>query len=166
MSEHFIITIDAAHLRIYSPRQEPGQFTPGFDQVEGMDFPLGRRSYTDRETDMAGRFQSSKNQAAAAGAPGVGSAQTAARSGMSIDERLPMKREEGRRRARDLAVEIEGFLSSRPHATWDFAAGPDLNNSVLEQLSPGVRQRLRRSVAKDLVNQGVEQLRVHFSEAR
>ncbi len=160
MSEHFIITADAGHLRIYAERQEPGQYTPGVQEVESVDFPQGRKSYTDRETDVAGRFQSSKHQSAAPGAPAGASA--AGRSGMSIDERLPMKREEGRRRARDLASEIDAFLLSRPAATWDFAAGPDLHGTILEQLSPDVRRRLRRALAKDLVNQATHQLRSHF----
>jgi hypothetical protein len=158
MSEHFIVAADAGHLRIYAERLLPGQFTPGYDQVEAMDFPAGRSSYTDRESDMAGRFQSSKQQGLAPGSP-------TARTGMSIDERLPMKREEARRRARDLAKEIDAFLSKRPGATWDFAAGPELNHPIADQLSPEVRRRLRYSIAKDIVNQAADQLRAHFASA-
>lgn len=33
----------------------------------------------------------------------------------------------------------------------------------VELLSPGVRQRLRRSVAKSLVNQRVDEVRAHFA---
>lgn len=160
MSEHYIVTVDAGHLRIYQESTTPGQLTPSLRQVEAMDFPAGRQSYTDRDTDMAGRFQSSKHQSVAPGAPG-GTA--AGRSGMSIDERLPMQREEARRRARDLAAEIDSFFLKRPDATWDFAAGPDLNGVVLEQLTPQVRQRIKRSVAKDLVNHRTDELRAHFS---
>ena len=155
MNSHYFVTVDAGHLRIYVERRAPGQQTPALDQVESMDFPAGVRSYNERDTDQAGRFGSSKHPAAASGAP-------TARSGMSIDERLPMKREEAKRRARDLAVEIEAFLAQHPAATWDFAAGPELNGVVLEQLSPGVRQRLKRSLAKDLVNQRNGDLRAHF----
>ena len=42
MSEHFIVTLDQGHLRIYVERQSPEQFTPGLEQVEAMDFPAGR----------------------------------------------------------------------------------------------------------------------------
>ena len=163
MSEHYIVTIDAGHLRIYAEHQDAGQFAPALRQVEALDFPGGRRSYTDRETDAAGRFQSSKHQAAASGPPTAGSAGTAARSGMSIDERLPMQREESRRQAGNLAAEIDQFFRSRPEATFDFAAGPDLNGTVLERLSPEVRSRIKRSVAKDLVHHRVDELRAHFS---
>jgi hypothetical protein len=156
MREHYIVTVDHGHLRIYIERSSPGQRTPALDPVEAMDFPQGKKSYTDRETDMAGRFASSKHQAPGPGNP-------TARTGMSIDERLPMQREESRRRAREIAAEIDAFFQQRRDASWDFAAGPDLNGIVLELLSPAVRQRVRRSVAKDLVHQRGEAVRAHFA---
>src|SRR5947209_4206783 len=100
MSEHHIVAVDHGHLRIYAEQRQPGQTTPGLRQVEAMDFPAGKNSYVDRDTDMAGRFPSSKHQGPAPGAP-------TGRTGMSIDERLPMQREESRRRAKEIAAEIE-----------------------------------------------------------
>src|SRR5438046_2348355 len=116
MSEHYIVTVDHGHLRIFADRLPAGQVTPALEQVQAMDFPLGKRDPSDRDTDAAGRFASSKTQAAGAGAP-------TARQGMSIDERLPMRQEESRRRAKELAAEIDAFFRQRPEATWDFAAG-------------------------------------------
>lgn len=159
MSAHFIVTLDHGHLRIYAERQSPGQRSPGLEQVEAMDFPQGKAGYTDRETDMAGRFPSSKRRAPGPGAAGAG----LGHSGMSIDERLPMQREEDRRRAKELAAEIDAFFRGRADATWDFAAGPELNSVVLELISRDVRFRLRRSISKDLVNQRVEEVRAHFT---
>ena len=157
MREHYIVTADHGHLRIYVERQPLGQREPGLDQVEAMDFPqAGKKGGIERETDMAGRFASSKHQMAAPGSP-------TARTGMSIDERLPMQREEARRRAKELASQIETFLQQRPNATWDFAAGPELNTAVMELLAPAVRQRVRRSIAKDLVNQHGDHVRAHFA---
>ena len=69
MSDHYFITADQGHLRIYVVRTAPGQREAALDPVESMDFPAGVKGYTDRETAMAGRFQGSRNQAAAAGAP-------------------------------------------------------------------------------------------------
>src|SRR5215213_4946755 len=106
MSEHFVVAVDHGHLRIYVERRAPGQ-TTGLDQVEAMDFPAGKRSYADRDTDMAGRFASSKHQSPGPGNP-------TARTGMSIDERLPMQREESRRRVKELAAEIDAFFQGRP----------------------------------------------------
>jgi hypothetical protein len=158
MSEHYIVAVDHGHLRIYVERNSPGQRTPALDRVEAMDFPAGKKGYTDRETDMAGRFASSKHQSPAPGGP-------TQRTGMSIDERMPMEREEARRRAKELAAEIDAFFQRRPDATWDFAAGPELNGTVLDLLSAQVRQRVRRSVTKDLVNQRGDEVRAHFAGA-
>lgn len=160
MNEHFFVTADHAHLRIYLPRQEPGQREPALDLVESMDFPFGKASYTARDTSMAGRFQGSRHQA-----PGPGAPTDAGRTGMSIDERLPMQREEERRRGRDVAERIEAFFASRPTATWDFAAPAEFRHVVTEQVSNRVRDRLRREIAKDLVNQSTEQLRAHYVAA-
>ncbi len=159
MSDHYFITADQGHLRIYVVRTAPGQREAALDPVESMDFPAGVKGYTDRETAMAGRFQGSRNQAAAAGAPGPGPA----RAGMSIDERLPMQREESRRRARDVAAEIETFLAARPDTSWDFAGPAEFHQAVIEHISARVRNRLRRTIPKDLVNQRAEDLRAHFA---
>src|SRR5438105_4334416 len=126
MSEHYIVALDQGHLRIYLERRGPGQFTPGLEQVEAMDFPLGKKSYTANEAAPAGRFPQLRGQ----------------HPGKSIDERLPMKEEADRRRAHELAVQVEAFLGGRPEASWDFAAGPEIHRTVLEQLSPASRRRL------------------------
>ena len=123
-----------------------------------MDFPEGRQGYTDNESDMAGRFHNSKHQMRAQGAPG-------ARTGMSIDERLPMQREAERRNLDDVSREIATFLSLRPEASWDFAAGPTSHNAILERMPTTIRTRLRSSLPKDLVNQPLTDLRERFRRA-
>jgi hypothetical protein len=163
MSDHYIVTADHAHLRIFAERQPPGQQQPALEQIEAMDFPQGKHGYSDRDTDMAGRFAGSKPQSSGPGRSGIGIGRT---GGMSIDERLPMEREERRRRAKEIAAEIDAFFAQRNNATWDFAAGPDFNSAVLELLTRDTRERLRRSVSKDLVNQRVDELRAHFAEKR
>jgi hypothetical protein len=59
MSEHYIVTADEGHLRIFMERNALEQKTPALDKIQALDFPAGKQSYTDRDTDMAGRFQSS-----------------------------------------------------------------------------------------------------------
>lgn len=158
MNAHYIVLADHAHLRVFSERTEPGQATPTLEEVFAMEFAAGRTGYTENDTDMAGRFQNSNQQQAAAGAPG-------ARAGMSIDERLPMQREHERRNLDDVAREIDVFLKLRPNASWDFAAGPGAHNALLERLSPPVGDRLQRSLPKDLVNQPVGELVERFRAA-
>ncbi|MEO6005871.1 MAG: host attachment protein [Opitutus sp.] len=121
-SEHYIVTANHGHLRIFRFQQPTGHSPPAFEEVQSLDFPAGRQSYTDRDTDMAGRFQGSKQQGRGPGAP-------TARTGMSIDERLPMQREEERRQVTNVSETIDSFLQARPEATWDFAAGPEIHRS-------------------------------------
>lgn len=158
MKPHYIVIADQAHLRIFTERSAAGQSTPTLEEVFAMDFSEARQSYTDNDTDMAGRFQNSKHQMRAQGAPG-------ARTGMSIDERLPLQRETERRHLDDVSREIATFLSLRPEASWDFAAGPTSHNAILERMPPTIRTRLRSSLPKDLVNQPVTELRERFHRA-
>jgi hypothetical protein len=159
MNNHYIVLADHGHLRILEQRSAPGQSTPGLVEVHAMDFPQGRMSYTDNDTDMAGRFQGSQQQGRGPGSP-------VARTGMSVDERLPMQREVERRSIDDVAGAIEAFLQGQPEATWDFAAAPQMYNAVLGELAPKTKARLQRSLAKDLVHQPASELLAHFDPNR
>jgi len=149
MSDHYIVTSDRGHLRIFAETRPPGQRTPRLETVAALDFPGGIHDYTDRDTDVAGRFP---------GAGGRG-------RGMSIDERLPMKREEERRSVRLIAGELESFFAARPQASWDLAVAPSLYNAIVQSLSPATRRRLQRVLSMDLVNQDSEEVRSHFATA-
>ena len=155
MNSHYIVIADHSRVRIFAEHSLPGQTTPGLEEVFAMDFAQGRSSYTDNDTDMAGRFQGSRQQGAAPGSP-------TARAGMSIDERLPMQREAHRRAVAEISRAIDSFLDMRPDSSWDFAAGPSMHNAILERLPSSVRSRLRTSLAKDLVKQPVAELRERF----
>jgi hypothetical protein len=157
MNEHFLVAADHGHLRIFAERGAAGQSTPVWEEINALDFPLGKTSYTQRETDVAGRFPGAKSQGGS-GAPG-----NVGRTGMSVDERLPMQREEERRRVKDIVDRLEEFFRSHAEATWELAAGPELITRVKDGVSAGVRDRLRRTIAKDLVNQNADEVRAHFS---
>ena len=149
MSEHYIVTVDRGHLRVYAENRVDSRSTPSLEVVESMDFPEGKHSYTDQDTDMAGRFPGSKGRG----------------DGMSIDERLPMKRETERRNIQLVASELNTFLQNRPNASWDLAAAPSMYRMMIDELSPDVRRRLKRALPKDLVNQRADELRAHFATA-
>jgi hypothetical protein len=160
MNEHYLVAADHGHLRIFAKRRTPSQATPALAEVDSLDFPAGKTSYTGRDTDVAGRFPSAKMQGRGIGAPG-----NVGRNGMSIDERLPMQREEERRRVKDIGERLEEFFRQRPEATWELAAGPELITQLRDGVSAGLRSRLRRTIAKDLVNQSADDVRAHFSAA-
>lgn len=149
MAEKYFVIVDRRHVRIYREETAPGQITPRLSVAHAVDLVDGHGNYWDNDTDQAGRFQGSKGRPA----------------GMSIDERLPMQEERERRIVDQLATTIEKFFAARPAAVWHFAAGPMLHNNVLEQLTPPVRERLDRSVQKELANVPTAELRGHFKLA-
>lgn len=130
---------------------------PALTELQALDFPHGVHSYVEGDTDTAGRFQGSSQQGHGPGAP-------TARTGMSIDERLPEKEEVERRRVIDVASRIEAFLHTNPGATWDFAAPAAIHDELLAALSDAARARLGKVLAKDLVHQPVSELLAHFAE--
>ena len=149
MAEKYFAIVDHRHVRIYREETAPGQMTPRLAVAYAVDLVDGRGNYWASDTDQAGRFPGSKGRPA----------------GMSIDERLPMQEERERRIADQIALTIGTFFGGRAEATWHFAAGPMLHNAVLEQLSPAVRERLDRSVQKELANVPPTEIRGHFKLA-
>ncbi|HEX2860715.1 MAG TPA: host attachment protein [Lacunisphaera sp.] len=144
--ERFIVVLDRAHLRIYQVKGADHTVRTRFEPVDSFDLPAGLQHYTDRDTDQAGRF-------ASRGGPGGG----------SIDERLPMKQEQDRRLAKELAMRLQQFLERHEHATWDYAAGPALHGLVLDELPSAVRSRLDREITKELVSHTPAELEAHFT---
>jgi hypothetical protein len=144
--EHYVVVLDRAHLNIYQVKDGDHATRVRFEPVEAMHLPAGRRHYTDRDSDQAGRFGAR-----------IGPA------GASIDERLPMQNEHERGLAADLAERLGRFLMEHDHATWDYAAGPALHRAVLDRLPPAARARLERALAKELVHQSPAELEAHFT---
>lgn len=147
--DHYAAVIDRAHLRIFRMQEPAGGGTMQFELAESFDLPAGRRQYTDRDTDSAGRFP---------GAEGRG-------GGGSIDERLPMQSEQERRLVADLANFLARFFTEHQRATWDYAAGPGIHQAVLDRLSAPVRERLGVAVVKELVHHTPAELRAAFGLA-
>ncbi len=144
--EDVLIVVNRGHVRIYTTDTESPVLAGGFD------LPDGERNYTDNDTDQAGRF------------PGAGSRGMS--PGGSIDERLPMQKEQQRRLAKEAARHIAAFLEEHPQARWKFAAGPALHRPILNQLAPGLHARLEQAITKDLMNLPLPELLEHFEPQR
>ena len=142
--ENVLVVVNRGHVRIYATDTETPELAGGFD------LPGGERSYTDNDTDQAGRFPNSRG-----GSPGG-----------SIDERLPMQEEQQRRIAKEAARHIAAFLDEHPQARWKFAAGPALHRPILNQLAPGLHARLEQAIVKDLLNVPLPELLEHFDHQR
>lgn len=144
MSPHYIVVLNRSQLLVYREDAAPGRAEHHCVLVEAADFPASHENYTDRDTDMAGRFPRGTGE------------------GGSIDERLPMQEEFSRRQVTTIARTLETFLRRHPHIRWDYAAGPALHYAVLDRLSPDLRGGLDRSVQKDLTKIPADELLQHF----
>jgi hypothetical protein len=140
MTPRLIAILNRTSLRLYREDQPPGALRPQLTLAEAADFPDGRQQYTDRDSDMAGRFPRGANNNA------------------SIDERLPMQEEFERRQVVEIARELARFLGRHPGLAWDYAAGPALHHAVIEQLPSEQRTRLDRTAVKDLTKISPQEL--------
>jgi hypothetical protein len=149
MPERFAVALNRGSIRIYRHSQPVGQTTPGLQPVQQLDIPAGRTKFNHYLTDQAGRHPSQPHQGP--------------HEGMSIDERLPGQQEHEKRVFDEVAREVEAFFSAHPQAEWDFAAPPGVHQAVMERLSDGLRQRIRRALTKDLTNLPPAEVREHFT---
>jgi hypothetical protein len=144
--QHYLVTLNRAHIRIYREDHPPGQSHPSVRPVEAFDFPNGLADYTDRNTDRAGRFQ---------GPRGSG----------GIDERLPSREEEEKRVTDELSRRLNEFFRAHPRDSWDLAAPAAVYRALLGRLEPAARSRMRRALQKDLVKHPAGDLPAHFAAA-
>jgi hypothetical protein len=147
MNDHYIVTIDRGHLRIFAEAKTGGLRTPRLEVVEAMDFP----SVTNSSAEEQGRDSTNSD----------GSFDSRARRALS--ERGSHRGGEARRNLELIAMELDTFLQNRPEASWDFAAAPSLFRAVIDELSPPTRQRLRRVVPRTMINQRADEVRAHFA---
>jgi hypothetical protein len=144
MSPHYIVVLNRSQLLVYREDAAPGRSEHHCVLVEAADFPASHESYTDRDSDLAGRFP------------------RGADNNMNIDERLPMQEEFNRRQVATIARTLETFLRRHPHIRWDYAAGPALHYAVLDKLSPELRGGMDRAVPKDLTKTPADELLNYF----
>jgi hypothetical protein len=140
------VAIDRSRLRVY--QASAGELPDGngsWTVLASEDFPEGRTAYADATSDAAGRFP------------------TAQGTGMSIDERLPLKEEHEKRVVAEVASALRRCLMEHPKATWHFAAGPGLFQAVESQLSPDLRARRGRTLERNLAKLPPNELRAHFA---
>jgi hypothetical protein len=107
------------------------------------------QKYDERFTDQAGAF------------PNKGSAG----NGNSMAERLPLEKETDSRIFRRLANKLADFLREHDSPTWAFAAPPEINGNILENLNIRLRRSLRQNVLRDLTNVPAAELWEHFETA-
>lgn len=70
--------------------------------------------------------------------------------------------EENKRLLEWLGQNITTLLQEHDASSWMFAAPPEVNKAILENVSPALRACLGKNVTRDLVNANVTDLAKHF----
>ncbi|GEM_PF-1436093 len=121
-----IILANRAHIVAY--RTNGGGHLNLVDSLESME---GNMKISDLVTDQAAAFPTDE--------PG-----TAAYEDMPLTEELEI------RSLRQIAGKIDGILSREEPGIWGFAAAPELNEAILEQVDDEHRDRLACNLRLDL----------------
>ena len=121
--------------------------------VEGITLAEAHLSVSERFTDGAGSFPTQT---------GAGPRQTV--QGNSIAERH-YDIEDDRRSAKQLAKHINEILHREKPSSWSFAAPAEIQQAVLAEVEPALRDQLLERLPRDLVNVPADQLLEHFSNA-
>jgi hypothetical protein len=151
MKSSFFIVADRGNLKAYRAEKLPSDRPPRMQLVHAMTFTEAHLKPTDIFTDGAGAFPS---QTGAGARQGLQSNSTAERH---------YEVENNRRLVRQLAQRITSILREEKIDWWSFAAPSEIHEAVVEQLEPGLRNRIAEHVASDLVNTPPPELLDHFS---
>ncbi len=145
MNEHYLVTVDRRHLRIYTETRASNLFRSRLEMVESIDFSNGGARLDDGDRPLRE-------------SPGDGARRSSARRPAP----QPGAKREPRRRAA-IARQVNAFLRQRPSASWDLAASPSLYRGIVEELSADARRRLKRVLSNHLAQHAVEDIRSHFA---
>ena len=148
MKDKLIIVADLGLLKAYRLTFTPEQ-TPRLEQLEELVLEDAHSRVVDKVTDLAGRHISptQKNW----GAP------------LADDHNL--KLEFKRRLIRHIANHIQRLIERSSCDDCWLAAHKEINDQILEELPPLVRQRIKKNLPRDLTKVGQKELLDQFLKA-
>jgi hypothetical protein len=117
--------------------------------AEELNFLDGQGKLLDKVTDRAGRFPSS------GGANGGGA--------KSAGENHNLQSEIQKRLIKRLGEGINDLVKRENPTMWHFAAVPEINHKIQDELCAEVRAKLSKSVGSDLTKIGKTELLSHFT---
>jgi hypothetical protein len=135
-SMHYVVILDQNHLRIYSESEAISPTRGGLQLVEAMNFAPVRRMRPNPNSDR--RLE-------------------------PLDGEPLWQRDAERKQIREFAAELNTFLLANRDSSWDFAAEPDLYESVMDRLLPDIQRRLRGSLSRNLADQPVTAAQEEFA---
>lgn len=145
-----IIAANLGHFKAYRLMETPTR-GPKLDLVEEVNFLEAHGRFVDKVTDQAGRFP-----VTAGAGPGTQ---------MSPSEDLNAEQENERRLTKLVAEKIEEVIQREQPEYWRFAATSEIQQSILREISPEIRERLVRAIPADLTKTPVGEVLEHFAGA-
>ncbi len=148
MPEKLIVLADLGRMKAYRVTADEMSTTPRIEVIEEFATLDAHGKLLDKVTDKAGRFPAS-------GGNGTG--------GMSIGENHNLQTELDRRLVKQLAGSIDGLIRKENPPLWFFAAGREINQKIVDELSADVRSRMKKNVPSDLTKVNKTELLSHFA---
>ncbi|MDA8083415.1 MAG: host attachment protein [Nitrospiraceae bacterium] len=139
-----IITADLGHFKAYRVTKAPEE-SARVQLIESFDSLDGHWKFSERLSDKAGRF----------GKPWAGTA-----TGSGEDHNI--ETENSKRIAKLISRDINELVGRNGCDGWYLAAAGKINNQILENLTPAVREKLEKNIAADLTRTGKSELLGHF----
>ena len=134
MENHLVIVTDLGQFKAYRYELTPKK-TPRLELLEGVCWDEAHQHFDELVTDMAGRR---------AGATQRG-------WGAPITDDHNLKLENERRLIKRISTQIEALIQRAGRAGVWFAAPKEINQRILEELHPGDRAHILKSLPADLV---------------
>jgi hypothetical protein len=148
MKTNFLVLADRGQLKAYQLAAPPGQSrTPRL--VANYRIEPARGRFDEKVTDQAGAFPSGH----------------AAGASTSSAERLTLEAENEKRSLREIGGHIGKILASQHPDSWAFAAPPEINRAILDEIPQDWKNSLALNVPRDLIHTPDAELMAHFGQA-
>ena|SRR5438128_11333484 len=141
MKKQLLIVMDLGSFKAYTVDNSPLNTTPRLELIEHFTPEEPHRKIADKLSDLAGRYR----------APG-------AKGGSPWGDRHNLELEERKRLVRQLARRLNALMGGRDVDFCCFAASREINQQILDALSPAAQAKIKRRLTADLVKASKETL--------
>lgn len=148
MKPTFLVLADRGQLKAYQLTSSSGASCPTPRLIADYRIEPARGKFEEKVTDQAGAFPSGH----------------ASGSSTSSAERLTLEAENERRSLREIGGHIGRILAAQRPDAWAFAAPPEINRAILEEVPKDARHTLAMNVPRDLIHTPESELLAHFRQ--
>lgn len=150
MKNTMIVVTDLEQLKAYQLDDDPMHSNPRLELVERFNTGAARK-LVEETTDLSGRFRRA-----------IGSRESC---GMSDGERHNIELEKRKRCLRQIAERINILLRDSGVERCFLAASREINNALIDELTPQARSKIEIDIASDLTKVNKADLLGHFKAA-